>query len=196
MRVKYKIKLDQTFLEIKRGNIKVFENMFREYYQGLCAYSMKYVKDIDKAQELVQDVFYNIWKKRDELNVTSSLKSYIYRSVYNKSLQYLQHQNIERKYEQYIKTSNVNYPTNPLEEVNAKELDTLIKSTYEAMPEKTRTIFNMSRVEGLKYHEIAEKLSVSVKTVEAYMGKALKLFRSSLKEYMSYSSLLLWLFFN
>ena len=174
----------KIFDKISKDDIKSFEILFREYYTVLCNYANKMLNDMDSAEEIIQDLFYNIWDKRHEINVTSSVKSYLYRSVYNKSLLFIRHKNVKTRYENYMKETESYYEPDVSEEYVAEELSQVINKTLEALPERSRKIFSLSRFEGLKYHEIAEKLSLSVKTIEANMGKALKLFRKNIKAYL------------
>ena len=168
---------------IKLGDISQFEVLFKEYYQSLCQFAMKYVKNIEQSEEVVQDTFYNIWKNKASLNITTSIKAYLYTAVRNNCLQQLRVRSLDTKYETYYKSHYANESINPVDELNAKELSIVINKALNSLPEKCRIIFTMSRDEGLKYHEIAEKLSISIKTVEANMGKALKHFRTYLKDY-------------
>ncbi|MGE0090069.1 MAG: RNA polymerase sigma-70 factor [Bacteroidales bacterium] len=168
---------------IKNGNLKIFEQLFRLYYKQLCSFANKYLQSYDSAEEVVQDIFYQIWKKRNEINIKTSLKSYLFTSVKNNCLQQLRVHNLDLKYENYYKSHYNEESIDPSEELRAKELDTIISKALSSLPEKCRQIFEMSRNDGLKYHEIAAKLSISIKTVEANMGKALKHFRVYLKDY-------------
>lgn len=168
---------------IKKGDIKQFEILFKEYYEMLCHFGVKYVKNIEQSEEVVQDTFYNIWKNKETLNITTSLKSYLFTAVRNNCLQVLRTRSLDVKYENYYKSHYVNESISPSDELNAKELSNIINKALNSLPERCREIFKMSRYEGLKYHEIAERLSISIKTVEANMGKALKHFRAYLKEY-------------
>jgi len=175
---------DSEIIEsIRKGNINVFEQLFREHYKQLCAFANKYVQSTDTAEEVVQDIFYQIWKKRNEINIKSSLKSYLYTSVKNNCLQQIRVHNLDIKYENYYKSHYADESIDPADELRAKELNEIITKALNTLPEKCRQIFEMSRNEGLKYHEIANQLSISIKTVEANMGKALKHFRVYLKEY-------------
>ena len=174
----------KIFNEIKKGNIVTFEKLFRKYYAGLCNYANKYLKDLDKAEEVVQELFYKLWEKRNKLDINVSLKSYLYRAVYNGCLQYLNHRAIEIKYENYYKKQNKEYDRDASEAMNMQELNEIINETLNSLPERCRNIFLLNRHDGLKYREIAKKLDLSIKTVEANMGKALKLLRKNLKNYV------------
>jgi RNA polymerase sigma-70 factor (ECF subfamily) len=174
----------KIFKEIREGNLITFENVFRKYYAALCIYANKYTKDLDAAEEVVQELFYKLWEKRDILNISVSLKSYLYRSVYNGCLQYLNHRAIEIKYEDYYRKQNKEYNNDASEALRMQELNEIINNTLNSLPERCRKIFLLNRYEGLKYGEIADKLSLSIKTIEANMGKALKLLRRNLKNYV------------
>jgi RNA polymerase sigma-70 factor (family 1) len=176
---------------IKQGKEKEFEVLFKQYYSQMCGLAVKYLKDMDLAEEIVQDIFYNIWKKRKDLNITSSVKSYLFRSVYNNCLQYIHHQKVVNKYTTE-KKYEPNYETvDPMDELRHTELMHALNKALSVLPERTRNIFYLSRFEGLKYHEIADKLAISIKTVEANMGKALKHLRFSLSDYTVYVFILL-----
>src|SRR4030042_3556353 len=86
---------------IKSGNLSVFEDFFRTYYQPLCYYALKYVSVPDTAEEIVQDLFYTLWEKREEMTITTSLKAYMYTATHNRCLKFLDHRQIEQKYENY-----------------------------------------------------------------------------------------------
>ena len=172
--------------KIKEGDIARFEILFKEYYERLCEFGLRYLKSLDLAEEIVQDTFYNIWRNREKINIKTSIKSYLYTAVRNNCLQELRTRSLDMKYENYYKSHYSNESISPADELNAKELSEVINKALNSLPERCRIIFKMSRDEGLKYHEIAEKLSISVKTVEANMGKALKQFRTYLKEYAEF----------
>ncbi|MCG8409793.1 MAG: RNA polymerase sigma-70 factor [Bacteroidales bacterium] len=169
--------------KIREGNIYEFEVLFKKYYEMLCAFGYKYLENIEQIEEVVQDTFYNIWKNRTNLNIKTSMKSYLYTAVKNNCLQVLRTRSLDIKYENYYKANQSNKSISPIQELNAKELAKIIDKTLNALPERCQKIFRMSRYEGFKYQEIADKLKISVKTVEANMSKALKSFRGELKEY-------------
>lgn len=169
---------------IKSGNLKAFETFFRSLYQPLCYYALKFVSSPDIAEEIVQDLFFTLWEKHEELSINTSLKSYMYAATHNRCLKYLDHRRIEMKYEEYVREHTGTY-TEPLTDgSNLKDIQQIIDKTLSSLPEKCSRIFRMNRFEGLRYNDIAQKLSISVKTVEANMGKALKLLRKNLKAYV------------
>jgi len=170
--------------EIRQGNLEAFELMFRTYYKELCNYAFQYFHDKCTAEEIVQDLFYKLWTKKETLIIRTSIRAYLYKAVYNNTMLTLREKNTRHLVElvpEEIEQTLVNEPDMPIQ---SDELNQIIEETIGSMPEKVRRIYELSRLEGLKYREIAEKLSISVKTVEANMGKALKLLRKNLKDYM------------
>ena len=167
---------------IKQGDEGQFESLFRSSYVSLVRYAKTIIRDHDTAEEIVQDLFFRIWKEKEKLQIESSLNGYLYRAVHNRCLHYINHNKVVEKYARemsYIETENNETPADIL---NYSDLQARIAGILEKLPEKCGKIFCMSRFEGLKYSEIAQKLSVSIKTVEANMGRALKEFRKALAE--------------
>jgi len=183
------ISTDMELLErIRKGNEKAFEMLFRAYYSSLCLFAHKILRDTAASEEIVQDIFYYFWEKRETLELTTSVKSYLFKSVYNNSLKYLRHYKIVKKYEAQAETQEVFDLQENYAEIG--EIKYIIKQTLEQVPTRTREIFELNRNKGLKYHEISEKLNISIKTVEAHMSSILKLFRENLKDYMIISLLI------
>lgn len=170
--------------QIIQGNEKAFEKLFHNHYANLCGYAVKYVWELEQAEEIVQDLFFNIWSKKSDLNITSSIESYLFRAVRNACLNYLKHLKVRESYASNVKESynpGRDQDHNPVEVL---ELQDRIDEAIEALPTERKKIFMLSRHEGLKYKEIAKQLGISIKTVEAQMGKALKYLRESLSEFM------------
>ena len=177
------LKEQQQLRKIRKGDLDSFEQLFHQYYPGLCGYAESLLGKPEVAEEVVQDVFYNIWKNRDNLNITRSLQSYLYRSAYNNSMMYLRKMRREHFLEDGFKTDVELDSPDPSQILQLNEVSELLAKTLEGLPERTREIFRMNRQEGLKYREIADRLSISVKTVEANMGKALRALRNSMEKY-------------
>ncbi|MCK4745645.1 MAG: RNA polymerase sigma-70 factor, partial [Bacteroidales bacterium] len=150
---------------------------------GLSGYAESLIGKKEIADEVVQDVFYNIWKNRDTLRITRSWQSYLYRSVYNNSMMYLRKTRREFIMEEGMIPEQKGGSMDPSQEMEYREVSDLVSMTIGDLPERTREIFLLNRQEGLKYKEIADRLSISVKTVEANMGKALRALRGSLEKY-------------
>jgi len=165
---------------IRKGDIEQFESLFRSSYTSLVNYAKTILKESDTAEEIVQDLFYVLWRDRKKLNITTSLKGYLFRAVYNKSMHHIEHRKVVHKHIIETKTTIGINPDDPAEILKYKELHEKIAVLIAKLPERCARIFYMSRFEGLKYAEIAKELSISIKTVEANMGKALKKFRNEL----------------
>lgn len=178
----------KLYKKIRKGDKQAFEVLFKELYKPLCAYAFNYIKQREDVEEVVQDVFFKIWMKRKDIYITTDLKSYLYKSVKNRCLVFIQHQKVKMQYAKYISDDWVNERYDVEEYVNAQELESAIGYTLNGLPDRMRQIFIMSRYENLKYQEIAWKLSVSVKTVEANISKALKIFRKNLGEFVKVST--------
>jgi RNA polymerase sigma-70 factor, ECF subfamily len=174
---------------IQNGDIKEFERLFVKYYEPLCHFAFKFLKDMDLAEDIVQEFFYNFWKNRESSSLKLSLNSYLYQSIRNNSLHFLRHLSIRQKFVDEVKNEyNTQMSFTEQDEPELNELNNAINETLKQLPERCSRIFSMNRFEGKKYKEIAEILSISVKTVEADMGKALQVFRKSLKEYRNIAS--------
>jgi RNA polymerase sigma-70 factor (ECF subfamily) len=177
------LKEQQQLRKIRNGDINSFEMLFHQFYPGLYSYAETLVKKPEIAEEVVQDVFYNIWKNRDSLRIERSWQSYLYRSVYNNSMMYFRRTRREYPTDDGFTPEFKGSSPDPFQELQYREVSDLVFKTLEDLPERTREIFIMNRQEGLRYKEIAHKLSISVKTVEANMGKALKALRNSMQKY-------------
>ena len=173
---------EQTLLEdLKKSDNAAFEQLFRWYYQTLCVFASRVLQNDDEAEELVQDFFVKFWEKRAQIQIETSLKSYLFRSVKNLCLNQIKHEK--------IKTQHANLVIAEAEEYEYRDsfiepdLQKDIEKSIAELPEKRQEIFRLSREEGLKYREIADRLNISVKTVEAQMGLAIKTLREKLKKY-------------
>lgn len=169
---------------IRVGDERIFEEIFRKYYQSLSNYANSILKEMDESEEIVQNLFLGIWEKRADLEITVSLKSYLYRAVHNHCLNRIKHLKVREEYQQYATNFYDVSHESVSNTVMKNELEQKIESAIEKLPEQCRIVFSMSRFEELKYHEIAEKLAISPKTVENHIGKALKLLRIELSEYL------------
>lgn len=163
---------------------KGYEALFKEHYKSLVIFANSYLKDIDQSEEIVQDVFVNLWNKRKSIDINTNPKSYLYASVRNVSLNTIKHNKYVHAYMRYNQEQISINEQHEADTVVASEMEEKIADVIAKMPPERKKIFLMSRNEGLKYREISEKLNISVKTVENQMGKALKYLREELAEYL------------
>lgn len=179
--------LDDFFLvkKIKEGDIKAFETLFRRYYSPLCWYAASITGELVVGEEIVEELFYVLWRDRAEWSVLCSVKSYLYRAVRNESLQFCAHQQVRDRYrEQILSSEHDDDVVGPQEEMEYRELQQLIDTTLKKLPDRRLRIFKMHRMEGKTYAEIATLLSLSVKTIEAEMSKALQALRKEIEHYI------------
>jgi len=169
-----------------------FERLFRDEFKGLVFFAVQYVKDYEAAREIVQEAFIGLWNQRERIDPSRQVKSYLSTTVRNRSLNYLRD---HKKFDTRLLTQENLYPLASYEQPDRlveKELQEKIGQAVGELPEKCREIFLLSREEYLKYQEIADRLQISVKTVETQMSKALQHLRSRLREYLVIL-LLVWL---
>ena len=178
------------FAPIATGDRNAFESLFRLHYRALCAFAIGYVKDPDRAEDLVQDLFFRLWLDREKVQITTSIKAYLYASVRNRCL-------TEIKSGGRLVVLNEDADDRPQEDVLSEDEHTeriaRVQAAIEELPEERRKVFKLSRYEGLKYQEIAERLGISVKTVENQMGKALKTLREELSDLVPLVPWLFWI---
>jgi len=176
--------MDQDFIlhKLKTGDEDSFNFIFRNYYRGMVVFAMEYIPDKDKAEEIVQGVFVKLWEERETIQIKVSLKSYIFKAVQNRCLDAIKHNNIKKRAEGEIIAS-----ASSSENENgffSYDLYEKAESSINNLPETVKKIFKMSRYENKKYGEIAESLNISIKTVEANIGKALRILRKELKDWL------------
>lgn len=165
-----------------------FRRIFYDFFAPLCVFAHRYVGSMEDCEDMVQDVFYRIWKKRKELRVDSSARNFLMACVRNACVDFLRKQEVEaRGMEYYIQRV-------PVEEelYTTSELEQLLEAALAKLPEQIASVFRLNRFAGKTYAEIAEEKQISVKTVEAYMTKALRFLRMELKDYLCLLALGMW----
>ena len=167
-----------------------FEFIFNKFYISLCYFAHNYVGKKEVAEDIVSEVFYKLWENRTTLKINTSIKSYLFKTVQNHCLNYKKHQIVIKKFE-----TNLNNELNDDNSINnlksdissyiiAQEIQDKIEQSISILPPQCQHIFKLNRFENLKYKEIAEKLNISVKTVETQMYRALKKIKDFLKDYI------------
>lgn len=168
---------------LHNGEEAAMESLFRSHYEGMCSYANTFLNDIDESEEVVQQLFVQLWEKRASLKITNSIQSYLYRAVRNTSLNKIKHGKVRQLYAEEI--SSMVQQSEPSSSITLqKELQEQINKAIDGLPEQCKLIFKMSRFEELKYAEIATQLGLSIKTIENQMGKALRIMREKLKDYL------------
>jgi RNA polymerase sigma-70 factor (ECF subfamily) len=170
-----------------------FEQAFKDNYKSLHAYAFTMLRDHAVAEEMVQNVFYKLWDRSESLSITGSVRAYLYRAVHNESLNYLKHLKVRSEHQLYVSHRMNEGTDSASKKIQLKELEEKLQKALNDLPEQCRTIFQMSRFEELRYREIADQLNISVKTVENQMGKALKILRTKLVDFLPLLILLITL---
>lgn len=172
---------------IQKGESLSFESLFKKYYASLCVFAVRYTHDLDSAREIVQNIFVYLWENRTDVKIDRSVKAYLTVSVRRNCIRFVQQQRPTTSIDAISEDEHLAddlHDSLELEELYQQLLDAI-----EQLPDQCKRIFKLSRFEELKYSEIAEKLGLSVKTVEAQMGKALKALRKRFEN----NSAILWL---
>jgi RNA polymerase sigma-70 factor (ECF subfamily) len=167
-------------------SMEEYEKIFKQYYSELCIYAAKILGDSSHAEEIVQELFTNLWSKRYVLKIQKDIKNYLLQAVKNNCLMYFR----DKKRKHYIESDLIQQPIDndrspAIQQLTVNEITHIIENTLQNVPERWRNIFTMIRFEGYKYREVADNLSISVKTVEKAMGQMLKMFRRSLHDYIT-----------
>lgn len=181
-----KVLINKVF---KGGDVLYFEYLYKTYFRESVFYATQYLRNEEEAREVAQETFITLWEKRGEINEGLSIHAYLLTITRNKCLNLLRKKIAAQKYADNLEAREnmANYmalnddSANPF---HLQELEQLIQEVLAEMPEKMRVTFRMNRDEELSYIEIAQRLGVSVKTVEYRISKALLLFREKLKDYL------------
>lgn len=194
--------IEKKILErLKEGDSNAFESVFKFWYESLVHFADEYISDLESARNIVQNIFMRLWEKHELVDPDSNLKSYLYMATRNACLSHIRHLRVENT---YFKNSlrnhedlQLNYEALDelnLEKIDFSRLEKLIQDTIDSLPERCREVFLMSRYEEMKNKEIAEKLNISVKAVEANITRAINKLRENTKEYLP--ELVFFLLFN
>jgi RNA polymerase sigma-70 factor (ECF subfamily) len=175
---------EQMALLLGKRDEAAFEQVFKTHYKNLHAYAFTILKDEDEAEEMVQQVFFKLWERSEHLSFSGSIAAYLYRAVHNESLNFIKHQKVKAGHQLHVAYSMKNRSEQAQSKMIRKELENKFREALNELPEQCRTVFQLSRFEEMKYKEIADKLDISVKTVENHMGKALKLLRTKLVDFL------------
>ena len=161
---------------------KKFELIFRQHFKELVHHAYKIFQDLDRSEEVVQQVFLKFWERDWENEIHTSPRAYLFRSVYNESINQVKQDQVRQRYEifQQQKAKAEYY-----ELQQEKELKSQLHIALDQLPDKCRSVFELSRFEHLKYQQIADQLNISLKTVEGHMSKALRHLRIHLVDYLT-----------
>lgn len=183
---------DEIYLDLLRsGSEDGVKMIFDRYYNGLCLYAESIIRDHCAAEEIVEDLFIYLWKNCKTVSIKSSVKNYLYRSVHNNCITYLEKLKTQRKLldvaNYTLADIDILHPLTDdilISDLIARELEEKAREIENLLPDQCRRIYLLSRLENLSYSEIASKLNISVGTVKTQMSRAFQYFRDNLKEYL------------
>jgi RNA polymerase sigma-70 factor, ECF subfamily len=180
------LQLEDSLYDKGKFNEASLEKLFNEEYVNLCSYfEYKFRLSHDEAKDAVHAGFVKLWESREALSSYASVKMYLFKIVSNICLDLLKHSKVREKHKKHLVQSTASVSVDsPLENLNAKQLIHDIEDSLANMPDQMRTVFKLSRYEGLKYAEIAAELNISIKTVETQMSRALDRLRKNLSIYL------------
>lgn len=170
----------QTIEALRHGDHGTFRMIFDDHYEGLCQYAFTILKDMDEAEDIVQSMFIKIWEQRMSIEIKQAIRPYLFKSVYHKCMNFIEHSVVKQKYQDYglhLTKNDVQHP-----EVFYQEMEENVRDAINKLPPQCRLIFILSRYEELRYSKIAERLDISINTVENQISKALKILRTELKD--------------
>jgi RNA polymerase sigma-70 factor (ECF subfamily) len=173
----------ELLVRLRQGDDAAFEAIFRQWYAPMVAMTAALLRDRGPAEEVVQDVLLELWRRRHTLTFETSIRAYLFQAARNRALNYLRRERVEARGEPTIAAAMPS-PEPADSEARESELNIAIQSAIAGLPDRCREVFELSRVRGLKYSEIATELGISVKTVEAQMGKALRVMREKLAPWL------------
>ncbi len=175
---------DFTAEQLRQGDHGAYERVFTSWYVPLCHYACAILHDMNEAEDMVQKTFYNLWDRREKIEIRTSVKSYLYRMVHNACMNKIQQAKIRAAHRQQYGYTVPNTVDNTAGRVLHDELEEKIRKAIGELPPQCKRVFEMSRFQQLSYAEIAAALNVSVNTVENHLSKALRLLRTNLKEFL------------
>ena len=173
----------ELLARLARGDEAAYDAIFRAWYASLVRATHAMLRDREVAEELVQDTMLELWRRRARLDAEGSPQAYLFRAARNRALNHLRHLQVQRKSAVRLEMDLSRDASAP-EQLVAAELEAAVREAIAALPPRCREVFEMSRTRGLKYTEIATTLDISVKAVEANMGRALKILRERLEPWL------------
>ena len=174
--------LEIVLQKLRSGDEGFYKSVFYEYYPLLTYFANKYVNDLEVAKEIVQEFFVRLYEKRFSLNIDTSFRSYLYKSIYNSCINYLNHIAVREQHHRQIKNTTYEKSVFSEDDINMVELERKIYSEIEKLPAQCRRIFKMNRFDGFSNGEIADKLKLSKRTIETQISKALRILRKNVPE--------------
>lgn len=166
-------------MQLKQNDHAALDLLFTAYYDALCRYAYTLIDDVDDSEDIVQRCFIKLWEKRESADSILSFKPFLYKSVYNACLHYIEHQKVKQKYKSETAMELNRIYTDSFENTYPQEQLENVKKAIEQLPEKNKEVFKLRFFEGYNTKEVSKKLGITPRTVETHISKALKLLRKS-----------------
>ncbi|WEK21633.1 MAG: RNA polymerase sigma-70 factor [Candidatus Pedobacter colombiensis] len=191
--INYNNSTERELIELwKKGNEEIFEYFYNRHVIKLLSIATHKVGNPDVAQELVQDTFLSLYKKKQEIREETNLAAYLYIALKKNILNHYRKESTHKKYETYVLSHRSELDHSTEWNINTKELEFQIIEEIEKLPPQCRAVFKLSRLDGMSDKTIATTLSISVNTVEQHKRKALRILRFAFKDYLG-TALILYL---
>ena len=175
---------EQELLErLREGSEPAYDEIFRTHYPHLVGLAESMLRNRAEAEEVAQDVMLELWRRRQQITVESSLRAYLLRATRNRTLNRIRHERVAKTGEGHAQIATHANPKGEYNLVEA-EIETALRAAIDELPPRCREVFELSRVHGLRYAEIAATMEISVKTVEVQMGKALRILRDRMAAWL------------
>ena len=172
-----------AFARIRAGDRSAFEALFREHYAGLCEFVYRYVQSREAAEDVTQEVFLNVWSRRDALDARESVRAYLYGAARNRALNSIEHQRVEQRWAERAVHEHESAPSPAdSDEGEVAQKVATVQTAIDRLPERARLAITLRWHHGLKYSEIASVMGISVKGVENQLGRAMGMLREILKD--------------
>jgi len=167
---------------IKSGEKEAYRDLFEKYAPKIYQFSLSYLKNEEDSKELVQEVFIKVWEKREILDSSQNIKSYIFKIAVNAIYDFIRHKNIESAFNDFARVNFDIHSNNTWDNIIFEEMKSTLNKLVHQLPEQRRKIFNLSKRKGLSNDEIAQKLNISKRTVENQLYRAITNLRKHLKK--------------
>lgn len=174
----------QLARDIRNGSKEAFEQFFRKYHKKLVRFAYTYIHSVPVAEDIVQESFLELWKRRTTLDPKDSARAYLYKTVRNSALDYKKHEEVKQKNLPRFRHLQAVYTEMDVEFNENKEFVEAVHRAIENLPDRAREVYKLSRTDGLTYKEIAKVMGISVKTVESQMSRSLKTLRKALTDFL------------
>lgn len=178
---------------LRQGDEEAFEVLYNRYWEKLLTHAYRRTSSLETSKELIQEVFANLWRRREQLNIKTSFAAYIFTALKYTLLDHIRSQIVKDKYVEAIKKTASETDNSTLNLIAFEELSKVLEEEINKLPERCRLVFRLSRMEHYSNQEIADKLQISTKTVENQITKAIKILRANMQEF-TISAALLFIF--